>query len=413
MGGSLLQLVAYGAQDVFLTGNPQITYFKTVYKRHTNFSIESIEIPSDSNTKLGSFMSTVIARRGDLLTDIILEIDWDMSGVPASWRLGHQIIDFVEISIGGHVIDRQYGTWMDIWAQLIHTNQDIEKLSRMLSGQLLNKNNNSKTYIPLQFWFCSNPGLALPLIALQYHEVKVNIQLNQNYVYANPSNNQEYKYSSSSSPSIFNIAFYCDYIFLDVDERRRFAQMSHEYLIEQVQYSNPISLNTNLNQVEMHFNHPVKEIVWAIQRDTTNQVVHPFDFWGIDISNDNYTIDLTTSVQMQFNLMERFKEREGTYFRCVQPYQYHTGGNKQVGFISPIPVPYYDYLVEPFGGFYVYSFALKPEEHQPSGTCNFSRIDNAVLLLNVNSQARVLRIWAKNYNILRIMSGMAGLVYSN
>jgi hypothetical protein len=413
MGGSLLQLVAYGAQDIFLTGNPQITYFKTVYKRHTNFSIESIEIPSDSNTKLGSFMSTVIARRGDLLTQIILEIDWDMSGVPASWRLGHQIIDFVEVSIGGQVIDKQYGTWMDIWSQLTHTNEKMEQLSRMLSGQLVNKNNNSKTYIPLQFWFCSNPGLALPLIALQYHEVKVNIQLNQNYVYANPSNNQQYIYSSSSSPSIFNIAFYCDYIFLDVDERRRFAQMSHEYLIEQVQYSNPISLNTNLNQVEMHFNHPVKEIVWAIQRDTTTQVVHPFDFWGIDIPNDNYTIDLTTSVQMQFNLMERFKEREGTYFRCVQPYQYHTGGNKQVGFISTIPVPYYDYLVEPFGGFYVYSFALKPEEHQPSGTCNFSRIDNAVLLLNVNSQAKILRIWAKNYNILRIMSGMAGLAYSN
>jgi hypothetical protein len=413
MGGSLLQLVAYGAQDVFLTGNPQITYFKTIYKRHTNFSIESIEIPVDGYIKLGSLFSTTIARRGDLLSNIILEIDWDMSGVPASWRIGHQIIDFVELEIGGQVIDKQYGAWMDIWSQLTHNNENMEKLSRMLSGQLTNKNNNSKTYIPLQFWFCNNPGLALPLVALQYHDIKVNVQLNSSYVYANPSNNQQYILSNSLSPSIYSLTVYGDYIFLDTDERRRFAQMSHEYLIEQTQYSNLQGLLPGLNQIEMHFSHPIKEIVWAIQRDTTNQVVHPFDFWGIDIPSDNYTVDLTTSAHIRFNLMERFKEREGTYFRCVLPYQYHTGGNKQVGYISPIPVPYYDYLVEPFGGFYIYNFALKPEEHQPSGTCNFSRIDNAVLHINANSQGKTIRIWAKNYNILRIMSGMAGVVYSN
>jgi hypothetical protein len=411
MGGGVMQLMCYGAQDIYLTGNPQITYFKVVYKRHTNFSIESIEVPTDSTSKLDLLLSTVISRNGDLLSQIILEIDWDTSGVPGSWRLGHQIIDYVEVVIGGQVIDKQYGTWMDIWAQLTHSNEDMEKLSRMLSGQLINKNNNSKTYVPLQFWFCKNPGLALPLIALQYHEVKINVQLNKNYVYSDPNNTQDYIYSNNSSPSIFNIAFYCDYIFLDTDERRIFAQVKHQYLIEQVQYSNSLAVVPGINQIEMHFNHPVKELVWAIQRNSNDSILHPFDFWGIN--GDNYTVDLTISAKIQFNLIDRFKEREGTYFRCVQPYQYHTGGNKQVGSISPLPVPYADYQVEPFGGFYIYSFSLKPELHQPSGSCNFSRIDNAVLLLNASSQANNIRIWAKNYNVLNIMSGMAGIVYSN
>jgi hypothetical protein len=237
--------------------------------------------------------------------------------------------------------------------------------------------------------------------------------LNKNYVYANPSNNQQYILSNPSSPNIYSLAVYGDYIFLDTDERRRFAQMSHEYLIEQIQFSNTQPVSSGLNQIEMHFSHPVKEIIWAIQRNNISNVIHPFDFWAIDPANDKYEIDMTIDADIRFNLMERFKKREGTYFRCVLPYQYHTGASKQVGYISPIPVPYYDYLVEPFGGFYIYNFALKPEEHQPSGTCNFSRIDNAVLHVNVNQQGQTIRIWAKNYNILRIASGMAGVVYSN
>jgi hypothetical protein len=416
MGGSLLQLVAYGAQDIYLTGNPQITFFKVVYKRHTNFSIEAIDIPSNTNYKLGSSILYNIQRYGDLLSQVILEITWDSSGVPASWRLGHQIIDYIDIEIGSQRIDRQYGTWMDIWAQLTNTNEDMEKLSTMLSGKLNNKFNKSKIYIPLQFWFCRNPGLALPIIALQYHEVKINIVFNSNYVYADPSNPQKYIYSSSnsSSPSIFNIALYCDFIFLDTDERRLFTQNSHEYLIEQIQFSNKIPITNLQTQINLEFSHPVKELVWAVQREynTDNSPVYPFDFWAIDGVN-NYTIDMVNSAKLQFNLNDRFKERDGTYFRCVQPYQYHTGGNKQVGYISPIPVPYYDYLVEPFGGFYVYSFALKPEEHQPSGSCNFSRIDNATLILDLNSQAKFISIWAINYNVLRIMSGMGGVAYSN
>jgi hypothetical protein len=292
----------------------------------------------------------------------------------------------------------------------------MNKLSRMLNGNLTNNNGNCKLYIPLQFWFCRNPGLALPLIALQYHEVKINIQFNSSYVYANPINSQQYINSGLNTPSINKVSIFCDYIFLDTDERCRFAQVSHEYLIDQVQYSNLLPVTPGPNQIEMHFNHPVKEIIWALQRTpqtSTEIVLHPFDFWQIDPSNNKYDIDLTLKSQIKLNTLDRFKRRDGTYFRCVQPYQYHTGGDRQIGYISSIPVPYYDYLVEPFGGFYMYSFGLNPEEHQPSGTCNFSRIDNSILSLDLNTQVQNIRIWAVNYNILRIMSGMGGVAYSN
>jgi hypothetical protein len=413
MTGSLMQLVAYGSQDIYLTGNPQITFFKVVYKRHTNFTIEPIEVLCNGIGKLGSYVSCTIARNGDLLSRIFLEIDWNLPSVPATWRIGHQIIDYVEVEIGGIAIDRHYGTWMDIWSQLTHRDEDMEKLSRLITGQLKNSSGNSKIYIPLQFWFCRNYGLALPLIALQYHEVKINIAFNPNYVYANPLNNQLYKYSDTTTPAINKLSVICDYIFLDTDERRRFAQVSHEYLIEQVQYSNILPVTPGQNHIEMRFNHPVKELVWTIQRDTNAEIVHPFDFWAVDASNTTYDIDMTIRAQIKFNSLERFKRREGTYFRCVQPYQFHSGGNKQVGHISPIPVPYYDYLVEPFGGFYIYSFATNPEGHQPSGACNFSRIDTSILSLDVHEQAKTVRIWALNYNILRIMSGMGSVAYSN
>jgi len=414
MTGSLMQLVAYGSQDIYLTGNPQITFFKVVYKRHTNFTIEPIEVQCNGIGKLGNYISCTIARNGDLLSRIFLEIDWNLPSVPATWRLGHQIIDYVEVEIGGIAIDRHYGAWMDIWAQLSHRNEDMEKLSRLLTGQLKNSNGNSKVYVPLQFWFCRNYGLALPLIALQYHEVKINIAFNPTYVYADPLNNQLYKYSDSTTTPIINkFSVICDYIFLDTDERRRFAQVSHEYLIEQVQYSNILPVAAGPNHIEMRFNHPVKELVWAIQRDTNSEIVHPYDFWAVDTSNTTYDIDMTIRAQIKFNSLERFKRREGTYFRCVQPYQFHSGGHKQVGHISPIPVPYYDYLVEPFGGFYIYSFATNPEGHQPSGACNFSRIDTSILSLDLHEQAKTIRIWALNYNILRIMSGMGSVAYSN
>ena len=350
MGGGLMQLVAYGAQDIYLTGNPQITFFKVVYRRHTNFAVEAIEQTYNGSVGDSTKVSVTVSRNGDLLHRV-----W-VKGVSFNQ------IEYVECEIGGQVIDKQYGDWMALWCDLTH-NVDQAALLDSLSG-----------YVPLQFWFCRNPGLALPLIALQYHEVKLNIQF------------------ASSGPS-GDVKVFCDYIFLDTDERRRFAQVSHEYLIEQTQFSNVLSAGTAVTdangpvpvnkQVELRFNHPVKELVWTITNGTSHATLE--------------------DALLQLNGHDRFKRREGKYFTDVQRYQHHSGS--QSLFHGPGSKPA------------VYSFALKPEEHQPSGTCNFSRIDNAVLNANwiggSPNTSYNMRVYAVNYNVLRVMSGMGGLAYSN
>ena len=206
-----MQLVAYGAQDIYLTGNPQITFFKVVYRRHTNFAVESIEQTINGSVASGSKVSVTVARNGDLLSRMYVEISHT-----AASTLGFDLIDYVEVEVGGQDIDKHYGSWMKIWCDLTHT---VDK-KKMLDGMVCSNNdcgcgtgaNGHVSVIPLQFWFCRNPGLALPLIALQYHEVKLNI-----------------KFCSATGTSIDGAEVWCDYIFLDTDERRRFAQVSHEY----------------------------------------------------------------------------------------------------------------------------------------------------------------------------------------
>ena len=361
MGGGLMQLVAYGAQDIYLTGNPQITFFKVVYRRHTNFAVESIEQTFNGSAALGRKFTCTIARNGDLLHRVYLQATVDASSATQDY-LGFQLIDYVEVEIGGQVIDKQYGEWMAVWCDLTHNMDQSTMLHRMISEQ------DSTLYIPLQFWFCRNPGLALPLIALQYHEVKLNVQL---------------KAAHSGITAINNCSVWCDYIFLDTDERRRFAQVSHEYLIEQVQFSNELSTGASGTQQELRFNHPVKELVWLVH-----------------VSGNGFTgYEQCDSALLQLNGQDRFKRRDGDYFTKVQRYEHHSGaGNPSTAFEAV----------------HVYSFGLKPEEHQPSGTCNFSRIDNAVLNLTSSlSGAGLLKVYAVNYNVLRIMSGMGGLAYSN
>uniref|UniRef100_A0A6C0EHI6 Major capsid protein N-terminal domain-containing protein n=1 Tax=viral metagenome TaxID=1070528 RepID=A0A6C0EHI6_9ZZZZ len=414
MGGGLMQLVAYGAQDVYLTGNPQITFFKVVYRRHTNFACEAIEQVFTGSVDFGKKTSCTISRNGDLLGNMYLELDLDIKDANSILnRIGHVLIDYVELEIGGQSIDKHYGEWMDIWTQLTHNKEQAEKLDRLLSGNLTTKNNVRKIYIPLQFWFNRNPGLALPLIALQYHEVKLNIMFknSKKVIMTNDAGQR-------ITPKINAACLYCDYIFLDTDERRRFAQGSHEYLIEQVQFSGRHSLSPNEStaNIELRFNHPCKEIVWLCQDNeassTDGKYYSPFNYKrlagiGLDLEAGNRVqpkgpIDQVNTAVLQLNGHDRFRQREGSYFRVVQTYQHHTGGHDQV--------------IDDKGGFYVYSFALKPEEHQPSGTCNFSRIDNAVLTLDVNTSSKKgnqVRVYATNYNVLRIMSGMGGLAYSN
>ena len=378
MGGGLMQLVAYGAQDIYLTGNPQITFFKVVYRRHTNFSMESIEQTwNGTSDAIDGRCTATISRTGDLVHRMYLELT--MSGTPTTDNPGSWFINTVEVEIGGQSIDKHSGDWMETWAELTEPNP---------TGQVKNADTNwtkpstlfqkmsgmggvhagshisawgGPLHVPLQFWFCRNPGLALPLIALQYHEVK--IILNHRALTAGPVTNNQ---------------LWCDYIYLDTDERRRFAQVSHEYLIEQVQQQTWTSTSTDLN-----FNHPVKELVWNKQQEQ-NAVRTP----------------LSATFQLKLNGHDRFAARDQRYFTRTQVWQHHSGAGGLDSFNA-------DKTFNDSIG--VYSFALKPEEHQPSGTCNFSRIDNAQLV-STNGH---LNVYAVNYNVLRIMSGMGGLAYSN
>jgi len=576
--------VAYGAQDVYLTGNPQITFWKVTYRRYTNFAIESIEQTFNGQADFGRRVQCVISRNGDLayrtyLQVTLPEINQLMglgsivlgqgSGVYARWLdyPGEQLIAQVEVEIGGQRIDRQYGDWMHIWNQLTMTAEQQRGYFKMIGNttqltfitdpsfsdvdgpcdsiaprQVCAPRNalpETTLYIPLQFWFCTNPGLALPLIALQYHEVKINLDIRpiDECLWAVTTlncNTDPYSGTSGQfapgrpvpatiayNQSLVAASLYVDYVFLDTDERRRMAQNPHEYLITQLQFTGDESVGSSSNKIKLNFNHPVKELIWVIQPDQNvdycsslvcdallfkvlgaqpfnytdaidalPNAVHAFggpssmaadsrafidvqglftdagaedaypnltgywngannpynepNFGGPAVTHSALSLDpnsasviqsLVTDSQnrssvqstvsdagtfvltetsldmhcwgqnpvvtakLQLNGQDRFSEREGSYFSWVQPYQSHTRC--------------------PDEGINVYSFALRPEEHQPSGTCNFSRIDNATLQL-VLSNATVegtktakVRVYATNYNVLRIMSGMGGLAYSN
>ena len=575
MGGGLMQLVAYGAQDVYLTGNPQITFWKVTYRRHTNFAMESIEQTFNGQADFGRRVQCTISRNGDLAYRTYLQVTLpeigqdsccndanDCKGVYARWLdyPGEQLISMVEVEIGGQRIDRQYGDWMHIWNQLTLTAEQERGYNKMVgqTTQLTylidpsfadvdsacankavpaavcaprNALPETTLYVPLQFWFCRNPGLALPLIALQYHEVRINLELrpSDECLFAvsslNGADGKSVKDSASYQKSLVAASLYVDYVFLDTDERRRMAQNPHEYLIEQLQFTGDESVGSSSNKIKLNFNHPCKELVWVVQPDANvdycssflsntnlNRALgaQPFNYtdaldaltntiaafsgpmgvyadkdgkadgntafigegglfqdgaadtlsgpvfqWGQQIakgtnqpgnlkdaegntasftatcSASEYTVPFpvadfadsgvsdagafvlaetalnmhcwgqnpVVTAKLQLNGQDRFSEREGTYFDLVQPYQHHTRN--------------------PDTGINVYSFALRPEEHQPSGTCNMSRIDNATLQLVLSTNAiggdatAKVRVYATNYNVLRVMSGMGGLAYSN
>jgi hypothetical protein len=549
-----MQLVAYGAQDVYLTGNPQITFWKVTYRRHTNFAMESIEQTFNGQADFGRRVQCTISRNGDLAYRTYLQVtlpeinqaDRNATGedVFARWLdcPGEQMISMVEVEIGGQRIDRQYGDWMHIWNQLTLTSEQEAGYHKMVgqTTQLTyltdpgfaevatacgaadvpeavcaprNALPETTLYVPLQFWFCRNPGLALPLIALQYHEVKINIEVRPLdeclfAVSGVQSTTGTKKVTNAYAKSLVAASLYVDYVFLDTDERRRMAQNPHEYLIEQLQFTGDESIGSSSNKIKLNFNHPCKEIVWVVQPDMHvaycdsflgGRLMHralgaqPFNYTdavdalpdsilaygsngqtrgsdgaavidGSGLFNDTISFDISGGVttgsnnaavssgtgrpgtstdqsdaslggaisgkvsngltdagvfvlaetalnmhcwgenpvvtaKLQLNGQDRFSEREGTYFDLVQPYQHHTRN--------------------PDTGINVYSFALRPEEHQPSGTCNFSRIDNATLQLVVSAaaiggtQTAKVRVYATNYNVLRVMSGMGGLAYSN
>ena len=460
MGGGLMQLVAYGAQDIYLTGNPQITFFKVVYRRHTNFAVESIEQTFNGQADFGKRVTATISRNGDLIQQMYLEVVLPSvtSSNVATWTygVGNALVKQVEIEIGGQLIDRQYGDWMNIWTELTvpegkRKGYDVmvgnvpltDTVSPAITNQVGGLNASSplysntkqgyRLYVPLQFWFNRNPGLALPLIALQYHEVKLNLELRNFLDLVHVQGN-----NTPTQTAGLSCKLYVDYVYLDTDERRRFAQVSHEYLIEQVQFTGAetISSGSSAKNVTLNFNHPVKELVWVhttanhtAQNTNCSTTSVPGNCWfnysGSETTNwvggraDSFQTGL-----LQLNGHDRFYVRNSDYFRKVQNYEHHTRCPRvgfEVGASGTIDTETYTFDDRRLQYIYSYSFALSPEEHQPSGTCNFSRIDNAVLQLTYDQTIQTalaasslnLNVYAVNYNVLRIMSGMGGLAYSN
>jgi len=432
MPGGVLQIAAIGAQDVFLTGTPQITYFIAVYKRYSNFSIECVNQLFTGNADFGKKVFCNIGRVGDLMSDTHLHIKLPKlvnSTNPDAkiyWvnSIGHVLIKYIDIEIGGTIVDRQYGIWMEIWSELTIPKEKQTAFNEMI-GRYDNKhidksvlhhppeshNGEMELYIPLYFWFCRNIGLALPLIALQHHDVKINLGLREiNELYVTTSNIEP-----DLDTKIVECSLYVDYIFLADDERKRFAGNDHEYLIEQLQI-NSTSLNASIKKpkelrqtafndtsmVDVKFNHPVKEFIWIIQNSLILEESKEDGHLGNDWFNFGNVVDRTQHkdpmIRGKFIIdgEDRMETRNGKYFRLVQPYQRHTS------------VPENTYI-------YVYSFGLHPEKHQPSGTFNFSCVDNCLfeVVLNEGITRPVLQMFATNYNILRIMGGMAGVAFTN
>jgi hypothetical protein len=452
MGGGLLQLVAYGAQDAYLTGNPHITFWKILYKRHTNFAIEAFRVNFTGAPIYGQRIVAVVNRNADLVWKSYVEVTLpDTSAVGAAltgWtggaqrRLGYVLLKQIEVEIGGQIIDRHYGEWLYLWETLTADFDTAVKLDNMVGGQYTGADSGAVAcqgrpnviYIPLQFWFCRNPGLALPLIALQYHEVRFNIILEDavNLVTGAGATGAQVSAAAAALPALTDMALYLDYVYLDVDERRRFAQESHEYLIDQLQYEGQQQITTASARLDLTLNHPIKELIWVFQDARKSDCAIPSadstPATGTNYVAQAYTQpfsynDIVNRCRIQINGQDRFDERYGDYFWKVQPYQHHTGGayprtlvsgSTVVSTATPNPIN-------------VYSFALRPEEAQPSGTCNFSRIDNATLVFDSRRPANGtddgsypskaypynFRLYAVNYNIFRVMSGMGGLAYSN
>ena len=425
-----MQLVAYGAQDVYLTGNPKVTFFQAVYKRHTNFAMENIEQTVNGTAADSGRVSVTVARNGDLVGDMYVELKAKdaigTGGATGSSWVAERAIKNAELSIGGQRIDKHYQRWWRLYSELYLSDAAKTNWGKMTSTMSTVVTDSRQVFLPLIFFFNRNPGLALPLIALQYHEVRIDFDLTA-------------EFDAYLDTSVFKV--WANYIYLDTEERRRFAQKGHEYLIEQVQHTGSDSVTSNATkQVRLSYNHPVKELVWCVNSGsadstglwnfcsnaaaadvivdcnpvtgTNGQIVpgqsgQPLICLGTatDTWQEDGAVTATASVgpvdtfKLVLNGQDRFKEQSGKYFNQVQPFQHHSG--------SPSP------------GIYSYSFALKPEEHQPTGTCNFSRIDNAQVAIKLKNLADTslatpsLDMFAVNYNVLRVQSGMGGLAFSN
>jgi hypothetical protein len=463
MSGALLQLVAIGAQDAMLMQNSEITFFRLETRKHSNFSIEAIDQTVNGTPGFARSISCTVSRNGDLIHRVYVEatlpeltITGGAGDKTVTWipNVGAHLIDHADIEIGGQRIDRHYGQWMSIWNELAGDKHHKHGYDRMIGNKpnLLNPwwegsagvpandgtttdalrttVESDKVIVPMTWWFCRSPGLALPLIALQYHEVKINITFaSRDHLLRTwtKGTGRTGTYSPgiatglSVAGSDLDVTLWVDYCFLDNDERRFMATKPHKYLIEQLQYSGKESISGKSDRFRLNFNHPTKMLAWVVE--SSDNYAGVYSFPGIQkVAEESQHLrygdanDLSNaeegqwcgrnpvkSAKLVLNGHDRFKQRDGSYFDTVQPYQ-HMNNTPQ----RP--------------GINMFSFGLRPTEFQPSGSINMSRLDNATLHLNYHdydankdtyySGAQV-SIFATSYNQLRIISGMGGLTYSN
>lgn len=411
MPGGLMQIASFGAQDIYLTGNPQITFFKIVYRRHTTFAVEAIEQTFNATPDFGKKFSCRISRNGDLINRVWLQVT-----LPAltqiqnssTWHgyvnsIGNALIKYVDIEIGGQIIERHYGEWLEIYSEMyldeskrVDYNTLIGKYDSDISLET-NAIANKTYYIPLQFWFCRNPGLSLPLVALLNHEVRINVEFRPitELTRADTEITAPTQSVDGETASIVEASLYIDYIYLDSEEKTVFAQKTHEYLIERIQRQSDRAIDASsvTERVKLQFNDPVKELVWGITTDT-NLTVNTST--GNRLMNFSSTsgADTFLTARIQMNGQDRFSRRNAEYFRLVQPYQHNTGTRRK--------------------HIYSYSFALKPEEHQPTGAVNMTKMNEVDLFLTFTQAdvvASQLKIYAVSYNVLRVVRGTAGLAF--
>lgn len=574
MAGGLIQIATYGNQDLYLTGNPEITFFKVVYRRHTNFAIESINVKFDDTTGFGKTASLTLPKSGDLIHKTYLEIllpqmnlqrftnpteienaqlaynaasanyetvlsfmsincqayigayneyiptntsdsslmivainnvfdaigsasvidafktlllstpdapfvydevsmqsvasrfapgdsknllfpalsialdksvktqeyfftifnnakitlaDAKNTNIEFAWveRVGHAIINQIEVNIGGHKIDVQSGDWINIWYELT-ARRDLQPTYYKLIGnvpELTDFNRDVKPQyllrVPLQFWFCRASGLALPLISLQYQDVIFNITFRNIEEVSYIEFGQTIKIISNSTTGGILLSevpgqlkldiqatLLVDYIYLDGPERRRFAQSSHEYLMDQVQVLEIRNINQpSFNVVLNNFVHSCKELIWVTQKERYTENLDGYT----QLRWDNYSLtdankgNPILDASMDFHSYNRVAKQNGNYFNYVQPYESH--------------------YTTPSDGINMYSFAIFPEEAQPSGSANFTRLSRVTLfldfvqqfLLNENTgllDPIIFRIYARNVNILRFAGGFGVLAFA-
>jgi hypothetical protein len=316
------------------------------------------------------------------------------------YGVGNALIKKVELEIGGQLIDRHYSEWLNIWEELNCSPGHRVGLDEMVGNSPSNLT-GGRLYVPLQFWFNKRPGLALPLAALHKHEVRLHFEIRENtsLVFNNSS-------TLVAAPAITGddfIRVYADYIYLDGEERQRFTQLPIEYLIEQVQFNGdeyyPGNTNNNfagtkLSKTSLNFTNPVKELIWVYTKDTITDSYNRF----FNFSNSG--VNVFSTGKLVLDGIDMQTERDADYFLLEENWKHHTN------------IPRYS---SPFNQcIYTYSFALKPEEHQPSGFCNFSRLNEASLIITYPylTSDWTLKVYATNYNIFRIMDGMGGLIYT-